>query len=158
MMHLMPTKNPRLSLTLDPSLAAILRRLSELTGNSQSKIIAEILQGSEHIFAKIVRVLEAAEKAKAEVRGRALANLEEAHGRVDAQLELVIDEFDSMTGTLLDEVEAVARRGRKEPRARAESAASALPAGSAGRRPTPPSNRGVRSQTKPGKKPAVART
>jgi len=143
----MPAKNPRLTITLEPSLAAVLRRLSELTGNSQSAIIAEILEGSESVFQKIVRVLEAAEKAKAEVKGRAAANLEEAQSRMEDHLQLVIGEFDDYTGNLLAEVEAVSRRARKSPGV-GERARRAVP------RPaavapngvvTPPSNRGVRS-------------
>ena len=59
----MPAKNPRLTITLQPVLAAQLRRLSELTGNSQSALIAELLEGSEPIFTRMIQVLEAAEQA-----------------------------------------------------------------------------------------------
>jgi len=144
----MPAKNPRLTITLEPALAATLRRLSELTGNSQSKIIAEILEGSEQVFSKIVRVLEAAEKAKAEVKGRAAANLDEAQGRMEAQLQLVMGEFDQYTGSLLAEVESISRRSRKATgragRGAADTPAPA-PEASGRRSATPPSNRGVRS-------------
>ena len=60
----MATKNPRLTITLTPSLAAQLRRLSELTGNSQSSLIAELLDGSGPVFDKMIQVLEAAAIAK----------------------------------------------------------------------------------------------
>lgn len=147
----MPTLNPRLTITLEPTLAAQLRRLSELTGNSQSKLISELLEGSTAIFAKLIRVLEAAEKAKAEVKGRAAANLEEAQGRMETQLQIVMEDFDSYTGSLLAEVEGISRRARKG-HGRATASASAAPA----RAPvatvlTPPSNRGVRSTANPRK-------
>lgn len=155
-MHSMPAKNPRLTITLNPALAATLRRLSELTGNSQSAVISEILEGSEQVFAKIIRVLEAAEKAKAEVKGRAAANLEEAQGRMEAQLQLVMGEFDEYTGSLLAEVEEVSRRSRKaastdgQAKRRTSAAPGALPS-------TPPSNRGVRNDPRATKKPARTR-
>ena len=56
----MATKNPRLTITLQPSLAAQLRRLSELTGNSQSSLIAELLEGSGPVFDRMIKVMEAA--------------------------------------------------------------------------------------------------
>ena len=128
------------------------RRLSELTGNSQSKLISEILEGSEQVFAKIIRVLEAAEKAKAEVKGRAAANLDEAQGRMEAQLQLVMGEFDEFTGSLLAEVESVSRRARKAGRAGRPGADTRAPAAARKGTATPPSNRGVRSTANPRKK------
>ena len=71
----MPAKNPRLTITLDPPLHALLRRLSELTGSSQSKIISEILDGSVEVFARLVHVLEAAEKAKGQIKGKAVEDM-----------------------------------------------------------------------------------
>ena len=65
----MTTKNPRLTITLQPALSAQFRRLSELTGQSQSSIIAELLSGSEPVLERMIRVLEAAEAAKGELRG-----------------------------------------------------------------------------------------
>lgn len=147
----MPAKNPRLTITLEPVFAAQLRRLSELTGDSQSKVISEILQGSTEVFAKIIRVLEAAEKAKAEVKGRAAANLESAQGRMEAQLQLVMGEFDDYTGSLLAEVEEVSRRARKRPAGAGASAARPLPKAAQAPTLTPPSNRGVRSTANPRK-------
>ena len=152
MMYLMPAKNPRLTITLNPSLAAALRRLSELTGNSQSALIGDLLEGSEQVFAKVIRVLEAAEKAKAEVKGRAAANLEKAQGRMHDQLDLVLAEFDQYTGSLLADVEEVSRRSRKAAAAdgKAERRPRPLPASAEGL--TPPSNRGVRNDPRTGKK------
>ena len=150
-MHRMPAKNPRLTITLEPALAATLRRLSELTGNSQSKIISEILEGSEQVFAKIIRVLEAAEKAKAEVKGRAAANLDEAQGRMEAQFQLVMGEFDELTGSLLAEVESVSRRARKTGRAGRGAVDTPAPASARKGSATPISNRGVRSTANPRK-------
>ena len=59
-MHRMTTKNPRLTITLEPALAAQIKRMSELTGNSQSAIISELLDGSAPVFERVIKVLEAA--------------------------------------------------------------------------------------------------
>ena len=139
----MPAKNPRLTITLQPSLAAQLRKLSELTGNSQSGLIGELLEGSGPVFDRMIQVLEAAETAKEAMRGRIAGDMEQAQTRLEKGLGMALEGFDQWTGSLLDEAEAVTRRGR----------ASAAPHAPAATAPTPLSNRGVRSDPKPSKTP-----
>ena len=145
----MPTQNPRLTITLEPLLAAQLRRLSDLTGDSQSKIIAELLEGSAPVFARVIQVLEAAKSATAELKGSAAVELDAAQTRVEAQLGLVMESFDDFAGTLLKEAERVGRRAARKKPARPDASASggAASSGSRGveRVLTPLSNRGVRS-------------
>lgn len=136
----MTTKNPRLTITLQPMLAAQLRRMSELTGNSQSALISELLDGSTQVFDRVIKVLEAAEGAKQSIRGKVSADLEAAQGRIESQLQLVMSEFDDATLPLLDEVEAVKRRARRGTRRDADAPARHA----MGAAPTPLSNRGVR--------------
>ena len=62
----MPTKNPRLTMTLTPTTAAQHRRLSELTGSSQASLISELLEGRSS-FSKLIHVLEAAHLAKGQM-------------------------------------------------------------------------------------------
>ena len=109
----MPTNNPRLTITLEPSLAALLRRLSELTGNSQSKLIAEILQGSEQVFERLIRVLEAAETAKAQLKEVTVRDMESAQNRIEQQLGLALGEMDSAFAPILKEAEAITRRSAR---------------------------------------------
>ena len=155
----MPTKNPRLTITLQPSLAAQLRRLSELTGNSQSALISELLSGSGEVFDKMILLLEAAQKAKDSIKGRMAPELDAAQEKMQLALGLVLDGFDDISASLLDEAEQVDRRSRKRVSGRAGGRAHA--AGSAGegapprgegdsarRAATPLSNRGVRSDPK----------
>ena len=63
MMHPCPQKT-RLTITLQPTLAAQLRKLSQLTGNSQSALIGELLEGSGPVFDRMIQVMEAAKTAK----------------------------------------------------------------------------------------------
>lgn len=150
----MPTLNPRLTITLEPAVAACLKRLSEVTGNSQSKLIAELLEGSVPVFERVIATIEAAKSATAEIRGKLAVDMEQAQGRVEKQLGLVLDEFDGATAPLLAGVEAIKRRARKT-RSGTQDVALAPVRSPAGRRKapevTPPSNRGVRSTANPRK-------
>ena len=65
----MPAVNPRITITITPELHAVLRRLSELSGQSQSGIVGELLGESVPVFERMVTVLEAAQKLKAEAEG-----------------------------------------------------------------------------------------
>lgn len=147
-MHRMTTKNPRLTITLQPGTSAQLVELSRLTGDSQSAIIADILEKSAPVFDRVIKVLSAAEHAKAELRGRMASDLEQAQAKIESQLGLALDGFDAYTGSLLEEVEAVRRRARRAPVDGKRSAAT----GARRARATPPSNRGVRSTANPLKK------
>nr|CRY96559.1 hypothetical protein [uncultured prokaryote] len=136
----MPTAKPRLSLTLEPVLAAQLSRLSQLTGNSQSKIITEILEGSTEVFARLIQMLEAAQAATAEVKGKVGRDLKAAQTRMERQLGLMLDDMNESSAPLLEPVETVKRRARKGAQVN-DALASAPSVGLV----TPPSNRGVRS-------------
>lgn len=137
----MPAKNPRLTITLEPSLAAQLRKLSELTGNSQSSLIGELLEGSGPVFDRMIQVLEAAKVAKESMRGKIADDIEQAQAKMEGALGVVLEGFDQWTGSLLDEAEAVTRRARRGPAPRGVSGPGAAA-------PTPISNRGVRYDPK----------
>jgi hypothetical protein len=115
-----------------------LRRLSQLTGNSQSALIADLLQGSGPVFDRLIQVLEAAEAAKGAMKGRLTGEMEEAQSKIEGAMGIAMENFDMFTGSLLDEAEAVGRRAR-------QGRAKAGRGGRDGTPPTPISNRGVRS-------------
>lgn len=62
----MPAANPRITITLKPEVHEVLKRLSSLTGNSQSSMVGEILNDSFPVFERMVQVLSAAEKMRAD--------------------------------------------------------------------------------------------
>ena len=137
----MTTKNPRLTITLQPSLAAQLRKLSELTGNSQSSLISELLDGSAPVFDRLIRILTAAEGAKASLRGHLALDMAEAQARMEKQLGLDLGHIGDDFQPVLDEFEDIRRRRGKGLVRGAAAAAQTFPA----TEPTPISNRGVRS-------------
>lgn len=147
----MPATNPRLTITLQPSTAATLRKLSELTGSSQSALISELLEANEGALSRLVTVLQAATDAKLAITDELAAGLEAAQAKVEKQLGLSLDAFDAATAPLLAEAERVVRRRTKSVSglARARSDRGAF---------TPMSNRGVRSGGKTAKKATRTRT
>ena len=177
----MATKNPRITITVEPSLHAQLRRLSELTGNSQSALVGELLDGAGPTRERVIKVREIAQTAQDSIKGKLAAEMDAAQAKVEAQLGLALDAFEDMSAPLIDMAETIERRSRKRLQVEAEGReARALgrklaPAGRPGRTasptrpvirggksdsagvPTPLSNRGVRSTPKKGKNPATAR-
>ena len=149
----MPTLNPRVSVTLRPELAAIFKRLSELTGNSQSALIGDLLEGSSEVFERMVRLLEAAERLKAEglaVPAELKRGLDEAQARMEDQLGLAFEAFDAGGAPLLKAAEKVGRRSGRRHRPAEDVDPAAAPS-------TPLSNRGVTPQGKAVKARAKAR-
>lgn len=141
----MPTLNPRISITLEPSTAAQLRRMSELTGNSQSQMVSEILSQSSPVFERMIRVLEAAEVAKQAAKEQTATRLELAQSQVEKQLGLMLDSMDDMSRPLLDHAEQIRRRARRAAKPSVGVARTAGPHAAPQRASTPMSNRGVRS-------------
>ena len=151
-MHRMSTTKPRITITLEPVTALQLKRISELTGNSQSAMVSEVLQQAVPVFDRLIKVLEAAELAKQSavaaqrsVKVKSFGNLEAAQKRIERQMGLVLDDFDESTAPLLAELEDVQRRSRK---VGGEGRVSAARGPRSGGVSTPLSNRGVRSTQK----------
>ena len=136
----MPAKNPRLTITLKPSTAALMLRLSEVTGNSQSALIAELLEVNEPTFERLITVLQAADAAKNAITAEMAAGLKNAEQKLERQLGLVLETMDEGIAPILAAAEAVQRRGRRDARS--------APSGRSAARQTPMSNRGVRSTPK----------
>lgn len=135
----MPAKNPRLTITFEPSFMARLRRLSELTGNSQSALVSDLLKGCGPVLDRLITVLEAAEAAKAELPASLVRDMEVAQSRVEAQLGLALDDYDKVAFGLVEHAEEIRRRSTSAS-TRKRAGGGAVAGGS-----TPMSNRGVRN-------------
>ena len=131
-----------------------MRKLSELTGNSQSSLIGELLEGSGPVFDRMIQVLGAAKVAKESIRGKLADDMEQAQTKMEGALGMALEGFDQFTGSLLDEAEAVTRRARRQG---AASGARAPAGGLGAAAPTPISNRGVRYDPKATKTIAQSR-
>ena len=137
----MPTLNPRLTVTLTPAVAAVMKRMSELTGNSQSALVGELLEETRPIFERMVLVMQAAKDVKGKVREDLISSMEGVQDRLEKQLGLLEPIFEQESLSLIDQAEKVVRRGSGD--ARLRSAAPEPRSGS-----TPISNRGVTPHAK----------
>ena len=140
----MPAINPRITITLKPEVHALLRKLSDLTGNSQSSFIGELLEESTPVLERMVEVLGAAKKLQAEAEsGKATLRdgLAQAQEQLERQLGLALETMDDGFRPILKEAEKVERRRGKPP-----ARASATPISNRGVTPHPP---GKKTATKP---------
>lgn len=151
----MPAKNPRLTITLQPPLAAQLRRLSELTGNSQSSIISDLLEGTGSVFDRMIQILEAAKKAKDSIRGKLAGDLEQAQSKMEDGLGLAMEGLTQFLDSDAEKAKVASRGGRV---GGGGTSTAARPArGAIVAESTPISNRGVRLDPKATKKIAQNR-
>jgi hypothetical protein len=144
----MPAVNPRITITLKPQTHAALQRMSALAGNSMSAIVGELLEQSQPVFDRMVRLLEAAQKIKdnaKEERERIAKGLEEAQTNLEKQLGLSLEWVDEASAPVLQAAEKLERRAGRGERKALPRTRTAQPA----RRPTPLSNRGVTPRENP---------
>lgn len=106
----MPTKNPRVAVTLKPSTSAALKRMSDLSGNSQSAIIGELLEAAEPVFERMCKVIEAAKFAQSSVKERIVQNLQDAEAVLNGQLGLMLGDLETRSRDMIDGLEEVQRR------------------------------------------------
>ena len=93
---------------------------------------------NEPVFARMVKVLQAAKSVQASSKESMMAALNDAQTKIEKQLGLALDAMDDGFRPVLDDAEEVRRRGRKgSPLAGKQAAREGVP--------TPISNRGVRS-------------
>ncbi len=144
----MPAVNPRITITLKPQTHAALQRMSALAGNSMSAIVGELLEQSQPVFDRMVRLLEAAAKIKdsaQEEKDRIAKSLEDAQQNLERQLGLGLDWMDERSAPILEAAERLDRRAARTGR---DARSARARTGGAAERPTPMSNRGVTPSSK----------
>jgi hypothetical protein len=89
----MPTVKPRLTVVLPPDVALVLRELAELSGKSQSAVVAELLESASPVFARVVESIKAANAMRESVRRDFAGSLERAQDRIEAELNSLLGEI-----------------------------------------------------------------
>ncbi len=109
----MPSKNPRLSVVLSPSLAATLAALSHATGDSASSLVRGILEQTEPALQRMCQLVVAASSAKGQIGGgvsnslhRVIEDLHDAMAVADARAGRVVAD-------LVSQAEGVNGRARR---------------------------------------------
>lgn len=120
----MPATNPRISVTVTPSVEAVLSRLSVATGQSKSSFIAELLESSMPVLERMATVIEAAKEAKDTLKSQTVKDMEEAESRLHEILGVTLDIFDESTAPILKEAERVQRRATRSQAGRGGRAAT----------------------------------
>lgn len=124
----MPTSNPRVNVTLPPSLDDLLTRLARVEDSSKSQVLRELLEAAEPALRRAVALMEAAEGATKAVRSGLAQSLFEHQLGVEASLDAVIRAAD-----VQDLADQAQRATLKRARSNEPQAVSAP----ARRRPTP---------------------
>lgn len=143
----MPTINPRINVTLPPSIDAMVSQLSELQGISKSQLIREMLEAAEPTFRKALAIMSAAHRVRDDTRTEIAESMERSLSLATAGLEHDLHLIASHSEDLVAMAEKVRGRGnRRGPRGVSPSRAQIDP---------PASNRGVKKSGKTVKKQAV---
>lgn len=158
----MPTVNPRINVTLSPSLDHLVVRLAAMQRLSKSQVLRELLEAAEPALQRAVTLMESASQATSAVKENLARSLTRAQDKAEAHLADMLGQMDQTSADLVQQAEAI--RGRR-PDASGKRSAPRLPAarraslvaqpGTPGASKNPPaSNRGVKS-TNRGKKQAT---
>ena len=109
----MATKNPRISVMLKPESDVILTRLSAVTKQSKSSIIAEFLEDTcMPMFERMVTVLEAAATATDDAKAATRQGFAEAEEKLLGVVGMTTDLFDRASAPILEQAaEATGRTG-----------------------------------------------
>ena len=158
----MPTVNPRINVTLSPSLDLLVVRLAAMQRMSKAQVLRELLEAAEPALQRAVTLMEAASKAAPGVLSGLRESLSRAQDKAEAQLA---EQFSYMDGTSKDLVDLAQTIRGKRPRAGGERSAPPVAAarGKSSTAPTVeksvstpvPVTRGS-GHPKPGKKRAVS--
>jgi len=111
----MATKNPRISVMLKPESDVILSRLSAITKQSKSSIIAEFLEDTcMPMFERMVTVLEAAATATDDAKAAAKQGFADAEEKLLSVVGMTTDLFDTASRPILEHSEkATGQTGRE---------------------------------------------
>lgn len=143
----MPTLNPRVNVTLSPSLDSLVSRLAELERVSKSMVLRELLEAAEPSLLQAVALMEAAKGASVNARERMAASMQKTIEDVNVMRNLSLEIAATRTRDIVAEAEAI--RGRRPSRQARVSGSAGTVAVAAKRQKTskrpPLSNRGVKS-------------
>ncbi|MBE0600137.1 MAG: hypothetical protein IH568_02380 [Burkholderiaceae bacterium] len=92
----MPTNKPRLTLTLEPEVAAAVDRLARLQGCPKSRVLTELLAGLGPILTKVADTLELAMRAQAGAKEGLRRAVDQAEAELQPMVAAVIAAYDGL--------------------------------------------------------------
>ena len=143
----MPTLNPRVNVTLSPSLDMLVSRLAVLERVSKSMVLRELLEAAQPALQAAVALMDAAEGAGVEARNRIANDMQKTIDAAAGVQHLALQVAANNTRDIVAEAEAI--RGRRPSRQARVSGSAGTVAVAVKRQKTtkrpPLSNRGVKS-------------
>ncbi len=113
----MATKNPRISVMLKPESDQILSRLSAVSKQSKSSIIADFIEDTcMPMFERMVIVLEAAANASEDAKAAAKQGFVDAEKKLLDVVGITTDLFEEASAPLFNDEKALPRRAGQAPR------------------------------------------
>ena len=110
----MTTKNPRLTLTLTPTIAGQLKRISQLTGNSQASLVSELLEAQEFVFSRVIQTLEAAQFVRNDMKTSFSRDLAKSQQAIEKELGIALEQLDDASLPIIEQAEKIKRRRGRE--------------------------------------------
>lgn len=147
----MPTVNPRINVTLSPSLYGMVEALAKHQRVSRSMVLRELLEASEPALAQVVAMLKAAESLNDAAKNRMRQDLDQTISSVEKKAEQALALAAGVTFDLVAQAEAIRGRrpGRQMARKRSAGELVARSTDAVGSQQSPSrppsSNRGVKS-------------
>lgn len=143
----MPTSNPRVNVTLSPSLDALVCRLAALERISKSMVLRQLLEAAEPSLEEAIALMEAAVGASFEARSRIAADMQKGLEIVRKAQDSALNLIATSQLDLVEQAEVV--KGRRPSRPQGRRAVAGVgnddANGSTAKVKRPPlSNRGVR--------------
>jgi hypothetical protein len=119
----MPTVNPRVQVTLSPSLDLLVCRLAVHQRVSKSQVLRELLEAAEPALQRAVALMDAASTATKQVKTGLASALTKAQDHAEIELERILGTLDGASDDLVSQAETV--RGRRPARHGLPSASGA---------------------------------
>ena len=115
----MPTVNPRINVTLSPSLFGMVDELAKHQRVSKSMVLRELLEASEPALAQVVAMLKAAESMTEAARKRLLQDMDSTITSMEMKKDQALALAAGMTADLVAQAEAI--KGRRPGRQLAQA-------------------------------------
>ena len=114
----MPTLNPRVNVTLSPSLDSLVSQLAKLERVSKSMVLRELLEAAEPSLTQALALMKAAEGAGAKARQNVANDLEKTLKAAESVSDLMLQNMASQTRDIVAEAESIqGRRPVRQPSA-----------------------------------------
>ncbi len=130
----MATTKPRITITLNDKSYAVLKAISECSGQPMSTFVTEMLDSARPTLERMATTFQKIKRAQDAERARFLENMDEAQAAIEPVVMQTLGQFDLFLGRIEQAAEGMGGRGSC-------GAAAPAPLPSAGAA-SPPTNRG----------------